>query len=122
MALETYIKKLLNIDNLNIKIRKQISDYHNNQNYSYSGILKALTYFYEVKGNSTEKANGGIGIVPYVYQQAYNYYYAIWVAKEQNEAKPIEQYVAPERTIIIPPPKSKDKKKRQLFTFLDEEE
>jgi hypothetical protein len=102
--------------------RKQINDYKNNQNYSYTGILKALTYFYEVKGNSTEKANGGIGIVPYVYQDAYNYYYHIWMAKQTNEVKPIEQYSAPPaRVIVIPPPKRVEKK-RKLFSFLDEEE
>lgn len=122
IALEDYIKKLLNLDSINAKVRKQIADYHTNQKYSYTGILKALTYFYEVKGNSVEKANGGIGIVPYVYQDAYNYYYHIWMAQQINEVKPIEQYTAPpERVIIIPPPKRVDKKKK-LFTFLDEEE
>lgn len=122
LALEEYIKKLLNLDSINAKIKKQIADYHNNQKYSYTGILKALTYFYDVKGNSTEKANCGIGIVPYVYQDAYNYYYHIWMAKQVNEVKPIEQYNAPpERVIIIPTPK-RIEKKRKLFTFLDEEE
>lgn len=122
MALEAYIKKLLNLDTINARVRKQITDYHNNQNYSYTGIMKALTYFYEVKGNSTEKANGGIGIVPYVYQDAFNYYYHIWMAKQTNEVKPIEQYTAPpKREIVIPRPKRVEKK-RKLFTFLDEEE
>jgi hypothetical protein len=122
MALEEYIKSLLGLDSINARVRKQINDYKNNQNYSYTGILKALTYFYEVKGNSIEKANGGIGIVPYVYQDAYNYYYHIWMAKQTNEVKPIEQYSAPPaRVIVIPPPKRVEKK-RKLFSFLDEEE
>jgi hypothetical protein len=46
-------------------------------NYTYSGIHRSLEYFYEVKGNSLDKANGGIGIVPFVYQDAYNYYYSL---------------------------------------------
>lgn len=122
IALETYIKKLLNIDTINARIKKQINDYKNNQHYSYIGILKALMYFYEVKGNSTEKANGGIGIVPYIYQEAHNYYYRIWMAKQTNEVKPIEQYSSPPaRVIVIPPPKRVEKK-RKLFTFLDEDE
>jgi hypothetical protein len=62
------------------RIRTQIKNYLTNYNYTYSGILKALKYFYEIKGNSTEKANEGIGIVPYCYQDAYNYYFSIWVA------------------------------------------
>ncbi len=31
--------------------------------------------FYEVKQNPVEKSNDGIGIVPWVYKQAFNYYY-----------------------------------------------
>lgn len=77
-------------------------------------------YFYDVKKNSTEKANGGIGIVPYVYQNAHEYYYKIWLANQQNKAKPVEQYQPQERVIVIPPPKRIEKKKK-LFAFLDEE-
>ena len=121
-ALEEYIKNLLELDDITVKIRKQINDYHTKQNYSYSGILRTLQYFYEIKGNSTDKANGGIGIVPYIYQEAYNYFYHIWMAKQTNAVKPIEQYVQPEEVIIkISVPKRKEKKK-QLFTFLDEED
>lgn len=44
------------------------------------------------------------------------------MAKQTNAVKPIEQYVQPEEVIIkIPVPKRKEKKK-QLFTFLDEED
>lgn len=122
IALENYIKSLLGLESINARIRKQINEYKNNQNYSYTGILKALTYFYEIKGNSIEKANGGIGIVPYIYNDAYNYYYNIWMAKQINDVKPIEQYTAPPvRKIIIPPPKRVEKR-RKLFSFLDEED
>ena len=119
--LENYILQLFKIDYIDAKIRKQIKQYREEYNYTYSGIRKALVYFYEVKGNSIEKANGGIGIVPYVYQDAYNYYYHIWMAKQTNEAKPIEQYVPQERVITIPPPKRVDKRKK-LFAFLEQEE
>lgn len=120
-ALEEYIINLLGLDYIDARIRKQINTFHDEKGYSYSGIHKALVYFYEVKQNSTEKANGGIGIVPYVYQDAYNYYYHIWMAKQTNEAKPIEQYIPQERVITIPPPKRVDKRKK-LFTFLEQEE
>ena len=83
-------------------------------------MQKALTYFYEVKGNSIEKANGGIGIIPYIYKDAYNYYYSLWLARQKNEAKQIDLYVPQVKEIIIAPPKRKPKK-RPLFTFLDEE-
>jgi hypothetical protein len=83
-----------------------------------------LVYFYEIKGNSIEKANGGIGIVPYVYQNAFNYYYALWEAQQKIEQKVpiIQEYVPKVVEIRIPNPERKVKKKRNLFSFLDEEE
>ena len=121
-ALEEYIKKLFNVSSISARVRKQIKDFQAEYKYTYSGMLKSLTYFFEVKGNDIEKANGGIGIIPYVYQQAYNYYYSIWVAQQTNDAKPIEQLQTVERVITIPPPQRQDKRVKKLFSFLDEEE
>ena len=50
--------------------------------YSYSGIYKTLKYFFEVRGHPIEKANGGIGIVSWVYKEAYNYWRALWEAQQ----------------------------------------
>ena len=118
--LENYILQLFKIDYIDAKIRKQIKQYREEYNYTYSGIHKALIYFYEVKGNSIEKANGGIGIVPYVYQNAYNYYLALWQAKQRNQDKVLVDYVPKVKEVVIPRPQRKVKK-RELFTFLDEE-
>lgn len=121
IALNNYIKKLFNITSITPRIHKQIEDYHNEKNYTYSGILKSLIYFFQIKGNSIEKANGGIGIVPYVYEDARNYYTAIWMAQQQNSAKPIEQYKPTIVEIHIPPPQRKEHKNKR-FSFLDEGE
>lgn len=40
--LEKYIKQLFKIDNLNIRIRKQIKDFKETYNYTYTGIQKTL--------------------------------------------------------------------------------
>ena len=90
-------------------------------NFTYSGILKSLVYFYEVKQNPVEKSNDGIGIVPWVYKQAFNYYYAIWLAQQKNTDKTVENYIPKETEIIIPRPKPKPHKKH-LFSFLDDKE
>ena len=37
-ALETYIKKLFKEDNINVRIRKQIKDFRQEYNYTYSGM------------------------------------------------------------------------------------
>jgi hypothetical protein len=112
--------KLFNISYIDAKIRKQINQYVNEYNYTYSGIKKALIYFFEIKGNSIEKSNGGIGIVPYVYQNAYNYYLALWQAQQKNDKKIIKDYIPNIKEIVIPSPERKVKK-RPLFSFLDEE-
>ena len=75
---------------------------------------------YDIKKNPIDKSNGGIGIVPYVYQQAYRYYYSLWEAQQKNENKVIKEYVPKVKEIVIPVPQRKAKK-RKMFSFLDEE-
>lgn len=121
--LEDYIKKLFHMTDLSLRIKKQINIFHDNNKYSYSGILRSLIYIYEIKGQSIEKANGGIGIVPYVYDDAKAYYKRLWQAQQINQAKPIEQYIQKPPTIItISPPTPPKRTRHKLFTFLDEEQ
>ena len=46
------------------------------------GIFFSLKYFYEVKHGDWEKGHGGLGIVPYIYNEACAY----WVAQENKQA------------------------------------
>lgn len=119
--LDEYIMKLFNTTFVEPKIQKQIKQFKEQYNYTYTGMRKALVYFYEIKNNSIEKANGGIGIIPYVYTQAFNYYYALWEAQQKNENKIVQEYVPNIKEIVISRPKCRIKK-RPLFTFLDEEQ
>lgn len=118
--LDKYIMKLFKTDYVNPRIQRQIKNYITEYNFSYSGILKALVYFFEIKGNSIEKAHDGIGIVPYIYKDAYNYYYTLWLAKQKNSNKNIEQFVPKVKEVTIRRP-VRQERKRPLFTFLDEE-
>ena len=118
--LENYIMNLLGEEFISPKVRKQISNYIETYNFTYSGMKKALVYFYEVKGNDKSKANGGIGIIPYVYRDAYNYYYSIWLANQKNEHKVITDYKRVVREVRIPPPQLKPRKRR-LFSFFEED-
>lgn len=119
--LEQYIMKLFGEEYVNPTVRKQINEYVDTYNFTYSGILKALTYFYEIKGNNVDKANNRISIVPYIYKDAFNYYYNLWLAQQKNKDFKIEEYHPEEIVIKIPRPQ-RSIKKRQLFTFLDEGE
>ena len=121
MKLEQYINKLFHTDYVDPRIQKQIKNYIKEYNFTYSGILKSLVYFYEVKQNPVQKSNDGIGIVPWVYKQAFNYYYAIWLAQQKNTDKTVENYIPKETEIIIPRPKPKPYRKH-LFSFLDDKE
>lgn len=119
VELEEYITKLLGKDYNQARVKKQIKDFKEENHFSYSGILKSLVYFYEVKGNSIDKANGGIGIVPFVYQDAYNYYYDLFMAQSRNEQKDVADIVSKTREITIRPPEKPINKR--FFNFLDEE-
>ena len=111
---------LLGEEFISPRVRKQISSYIETYNFTYSGMKKALVYFYEVKGNDKSKANGGIGIIPYVYRDAYNYYYSIWLANQKNEDKIVTNYKPVIREVRIPPPRLKPRKRR-LFSFFEED-
>ena len=118
--LDDYIMKLFNYDYVPPRAQKQIKQFVKEYNYTYSGMLKALVYFYEIKGGSVAEAHDGIGIIPFIYQDAYNYYYNLWLAKQKNEDKELSLYIPKVEEIKIPIPQRKIEK-RKLFTFLDEE-
>ncbi len=120
--LEKYIIKLFNLEHMNGRITLQIKKFmQDHPEYTYSGIKRTLEYFYEIKGNSIEKSNGGIGIVPWVYDEAKRYFYNQWLLSQKNAEKDIQSYVPKVKKIIIKPPR-REPKKRKIFTFLDEEE
>lgn len=120
-----YIKHLLG-NTLNPRVWKQLKEYGEAKDdqgknmYSYSGIHKTLQWWYELKGNPIEKANGGIGIVPYVYDQACQYYYALYLAALSNADKDVAQCVTKVREFIISPPVI-ERRQPRLFN-LDYEE
>ena len=118
--LDEYIMKLFGYEYVPPRAKKQINDYISQYNFTYSGMLKALIYFYEIRGGSIEDAHDGVGILPYIYNDAREYYYNLWAAQQKNIYKDIKQFrpetievhiARPERNIL----------KRKLFSFLDEE-
>jgi len=68
-----YIEQLLH-KKIDYKINNQIKNYTEIRKYTYEDIYHALYYFFDIKGNSIAKANGGIGIVPYIIEEAKNYF------------------------------------------------
>lgn len=113
-----YIKILFKSDEISQKIQRQISTYKKQYDYSYSGMHKALVYFYEIKKNDISKANGGIGIIPYIYEESYRYFFEQWQRKQKNTEVQINDYIPQSKVVTIAPPKKNPIKKR-LFSFLD---
>ena len=116
--LEEYIKVLLNEEYVNARVRKQIKDFKEEYGFTYSGMLKSLIYFYEVKGNSKEKANGGIGIVPFIYSQAKQYYLDLFLAQQTNQTKDVKTFTSKVREITIKIPTAAIP--RKLFNLDDD--
>ena len=58
--LDDYIMKLFNYDYVPPRAKKQINEFIKEYNYTYSGMLKALIYFYEIKDGLVEEAHDGI--------------------------------------------------------------
>lgn len=118
-----YLKQLFKENFNKVKIETQLEKMIRENKYNYSGVLKTLVYWYEVKNGDVEKSHYSIGIVPYIYKDAYNYYYNIWLAQQANADKNIEIFKPKEKIVVIKNPVRKPKIKRNIFSFkfLDEE-
>lgn len=78
--------------------KAQIEKFWKENKINPKGIYFTLRYFYEVKHNAWEKGHGGLGIVPWVFDEAKNY----WIIQEQKKRgfmKSLEQQ-SKERSII----------------------
>lgn len=67
------------------------------------GILQTIEYWYDIKGSSAEQANGGIGIVSYVYGEAMNYYDKQRRYKNMRDTIDINNYIGDTHIIKIHP-------------------
>ena len=63
----------------------------------------------------------GVGIIPYIYKNAYDYYYALYLAEEENKNKNLDEYIPKDIVVTIKAPQ-RQIEKRKLFSFLDEED
>ena len=117
----TYTKQLFG-ENYNYLLTKKLAEkYVKDNNYTYSGMYKTLKWYYEKEGHSLEKSNGSIGIIPYIYNQAMAYYYALYQAQLVNKEKDISNFILPkERIITIESPRVYVRPPR--FWFDQEEE
>ena len=98
-----YVKEIYGEDYNYIPISKQAESFIKQYNFTYSGMLKSLKWWYEVKGKNKESANGRIGIIPYIYEDAKKYYYNLYLAQQKN--KDIKGYRLEVKEIVIASPR-----------------
>ena len=73
-----------------IKCESQRKNFIKSKGYTNKGICFALKYYYEVKNNSWDKAQGGIGVVPYIYAESREY----WTELNSRQENIVEQIAA----------------------------
>jgi len=119
--LVAYVKQKFGYTTVPAKISRQITDYKKAYNFTYSGMLKALKWWFDIKKNTLEGTNGGIGILPYIYNDARTYYYGLFVAQMVNENKDLEHYKTKVEIVEIAPPQVYVQPPR-LFNIGEEDE
>lgn len=110
-----YVCKLFGLKRPGPAIYSQLKNFMaKNSYYTFKGILNALTYFYEVKKNSTKNSKQGIGIVPYVYDEASEYYANISY-KQHKIAKSVEKQLVTSPKEIHVKKETNSKKRKTLY-------
>jgi hypothetical protein len=104
--LEQLICELYGVDAINSMIDAQITKFQKLHGYSEKDIARAVAYYVEVQGQVPDRRKG-IGIVPFVMEEAQRYYNAQVVerARLKEEAQKITQGVT--KVIKVKPRKNK---------------
>ena len=91
--------------------------------WTWSGMHKAMWFFYEKKHGDKSKANGTIGILPYIYQQAYSYFFELFLAEEAANSLDEEAIKTTTRKMVIKEPiKPTTKRKANIIEFEEDDE
>lgn len=102
-----YVCKLYNIKAPTGMMLMQIKRFHDEFNYKYKGMELTLRYFYEVLDNKPRDGDG-LGIIPYVYEDATEQY--VQSLKIKESASDSSNYESEEITVYINPNKKNIKK------------
>jgi hypothetical protein len=93
-------------------IGQQIKNFRSQYKYTTSGIAGTLYYCYKIKGMDISKAEG-IGIVPFYYKEAKNYFLRL----ERGQENAVGNLEIVKKTIHIKPPKADPFNKMQEISL-----
>lgn len=116
-VLDAYIMEVIGTNYVPPRIQKQINGFVQEYNYTYGGIYKTMQYALNIR-HMDIRSYDSLGIVPYIYNEAREYYHRQKIIAEKNKEKEI--LIPQIKEIIIPIPESK--KRSRKFSFLDDEE
>ena len=118
-ALIEYICEIYGIEAPTGWMLKQIKDFREQFGYTYKGIKSSLHYFYEIQeGNSVENSMG-IGIVPFIYDEAKNYYIDKKVIKDNVKGCDVNEITSEVNTINIKKSNVENKYKFRDVSIID---
>lgn len=96
-----YICELYELEVPNGWILKQIKEYKTQFNYTYRGIKSTLNYFFEIQKDHDVGDSMGIGIVPFVYDEAKKFYIEKKLSKDSIQDVDVNSVQNQKRTINI---------------------
>jgi len=107
------------------RITQQMKQYKlKNKDWTYKGMFLALKWFYEVKKNDWGKANGALGILPYIYYEGTEY----WREQERRSrgitaaiVQQMKERAEKEPIVIVRKKKEKPKASFRLEDVEDDE-
>ncbi|AZV43588.1 hypothetical protein BAOM_2979 [Peribacillus asahii] len=109
-SLMDYIVELFGEDKPLMLLKKQVKDLKD-EGYKYKGMELALKYFFDTLGNRV-KENTGIGIIPYIYEDAKNHY--ITIKKVENSTEGFNTDIKKKVVIIESPKQTFQKKSKSI--------
>ena len=81
-----YIKKLYGPKYNYVKLKAFADKYIREYHFTWSGMLKALKWHYEINHNNKNSIDyESIGIIPYIYEDAKSYYRKIYESQKKNK-------------------------------------
>lgn len=110
-----YICELYNIDSPTGWILKQIKEYKNQYSYSYRGMKTTLDYFYNIKQEEEPEDGMGVGIIPFVYEEARRFYIDKKAIKDSIGSSNMEQIENNKKTVHV---KKCDRKQDERYKDL----
>lgn len=114
-----YICELYKIDAPTGWMLKQIKDFKEQFNYTYRGIKTTLHYFYELQKGNDVSDSMGIGIVPFIYEEAKKFYIDKKAVKDSVIGCDLEDLQSRKRIVKMRKPNSSCENKYKDMVLID---